>query len=148
MEKYAVMILISVGMMLFTASCNSGPRPINYGAEACDFCRMTIVDKQHAAQIVTKTGKAFKYDAIECMLNDLREWEHPEVRHYLVADYANPGELTNALDAAYLRSQEIPSPMGEFLTAFESEDKRNETAQDVSGTALDWNTLMVEFKIN
>ncbi len=133
---------------LFILSCSTGPKPINYGADACVFCKMTIVDKQHAAQLVTKTGKAFKYDAIECMLNDLKEWEHPEVRHYLVADYANPGKLTDASGAAYLISQEIPSPMGEFLTAFESVDKRNETVQNVSGTALDWNALKAEFEIN
>ena len=148
MMKYSVIILLAVGMMIFISSCNSGPKPINYGADACDFCRMTIVDKQHAAQVVIKTGKAFKYDAIECMLNDLKEWEHPEIRHYLVADYANPGVLTDASTAAYLISQDIPSPMGEFLTAFENEDKRNETVQNVSGTALDWNGLKVEFEVN
>ncbi|WP_424964358.1 nitrous oxide reductase accessory protein NosL [Ekhidna sp.] len=146
--KNPVIILVMVGVMLFASSCSSGPKPINYGADACDFCRMTIVDKQHSAQIVIKTGKAFKYDAIECMLNDMKEWEHPEIRHYLVADYANPGVLTDASTAAYLISQDIPSPMGEFLTAFENEDKRNETVQDVSGTGLDWKALKAEFEID
>ncbi|MEP0984283.1 nitrous oxide reductase accessory protein NosL [Ekhidna sp.] len=141
--KFIYAMLLS----LFVLSCSTGPKPINYGQDACVFCKMTIVDKQHAAQLVTKTGKAFKYDAIECMLNDLKEWEHPEVQHYLVADYSNPGVLTDASGAAYLISQEIPSPMGEFLTAFESEDKRNETVQDVSGTALDWKALKEEFEI-
>lgn len=147
MKKYSVILLISIGMMV-TTSCSNGPRPINYGADACDFCRMTIVDKQHAAQIVIKTGKAFKYDAIECMLNDMKEWEHPEIRHYLVADYANPGELTDALSASYLISKEIPSPMGEFLTAFENAEKRNEVKKDVSGIALDWKALKAEFEVN
>ena len=143
-----VIILITVGLILFASSCSSGPKPINYGADACDFCRMTIVDKQHAAQIVIKTGKAFKYDAIECMLNDMKEWEHPEIRHYLVADYANPGELTDALNASYLISKEIPSPMGGFLTAFENAEKRNEVKKDASGTALDWKALKAEFEVN
>lgn len=142
--KFIYAMLLS----LFILSCSMGPKPINYGQDACVFCKMTIVDKQHAAQLVTKTGKAFKYDAIECMLNDLKEWEHPEVRHYLVADYANPGVLTDASGAAYLISQEIPSPMGEFLTAFESVDKRNEVKQDVSGTALDWKALKAEFEVD
>lgn len=30
---------------------------------------MTIVDKQHAAQVVTKKGKAYSFDAIECMVH-------------------------------------------------------------------------------
>ncbi|WP_425391108.1 nitrous oxide reductase accessory protein NosL [Ekhidna sp.] len=142
--KFIYVTLLS----LFIFSCSTGPKPINYGQDACVFCKMTIVDKQHAAQLVTKTGKAFKYDAIECMLNDLKEWEHPEVTYYLVADYANPGVLTDASDAAYLISQEIPSPMGEFLTAFESAEKRNEVKKDVIGTALDWKALKAEFEVN
>jgi copper chaperone NosL len=30
---------------------------------------MTIVDKVHAAEIVTKKGKVCKFDATECMIN-------------------------------------------------------------------------------
>ena len=30
-------------------------------------------DPQHAAQIVTTKGKAYKYDAAECMINDLKQ---------------------------------------------------------------------------
>ena len=140
--------LLIIIWLLFIVSCSTDPKPINYGEEACSFCQMTIVDRQHAAQLVTKTGKAFKYDAIECMLNDLKEWEHPEVQHYLVADYANPGKLTDATNASYLISKSIPSPMGEFLTAFESADKRNEVKKDAAGMALDWPTLKAEFEVN
>ena len=134
--------------ILFISSCSTDPKPINYGEDACSFCQMTIVDKQHAAQLVIKTGKAFKYDAIECMLNDLKDWEHPEVAHYLVADYTNPGKLIEASNAAYLVSKSIPSPMGEFLTAFESIEERNKIQNIESGTSLDWTALKAEFDVN
>ncbi|MEP0272799.1 nitrous oxide reductase accessory protein NosL [Ekhidna sp.] len=136
--------LLIVGLV---TGCSSGPQPINYGQDACAFCMMTIVDKQHSGQLVTETGKAFKYDAIECMLNDLKEWEHPEVRHYLVADYMNPGQLSDATAASYLISQSIPSPMGEFLTAFSSDEERNKIMKDVSGRSLDWTELKSEFEL-
>ena len=140
----AIAALLAVGLL---TGCSSGPQPINYGQDACVYCKMTIVDKQHAAQLVTKTGKAFKYDAIECMMNDLKEWEHPEVIHYLVSDYTSPGELADATNAYYLISESIPSPMGEFLTAFENENDRKEILKDVSGETYNWTTLKSEFEV-
>ena len=142
MVSVALLVLV-VGL----SGCSSGPQPINYGQDACVFCKMTIVDKQHAAQVVTKTGKAFKYDAIECMMNDLKEWEHPEVEYFLVSDYTSPGQLTDATNAHYLISQSIPSPMGEFLTAFQHENDRKEILKDVTGETLNWTSLKSEFEV-
>jgi copper chaperone NosL len=127
--------------LLSVSSCSTGPKPINYGTDACHFCRMTIVDNQHAAQLVTEKGKNYKYDAIECMINDLNKWERPPVKFHLVADYANPGILTDALTASYLISESIPSPMGEYLSAFSNESARNETHQSAGGDKLDWEQL-------
>ena len=98
--------------LLLVSSCITGPEPIYYGEDACEFCTMTIVDQQHAAQLVTEKGKNYKYDAIECMINELNQWERPPVKFHLVADFANPGTMTDALSASYLISEEIPSPMG------------------------------------
>ena len=137
--KYLAVFLSFV----FLTSCSTGPQPINFGEDACEFCRMTIVDKQHAAQLVTEKGKNYKYDAIECMVNDLNEWDKPPVKIYLVADYANPGTMTNALTASYLISEEIPSPMGAFLSAFSSESVRNDTHESAGGDTLNWEQLTV-----
>ena len=133
--------------LFFVISCTPSPQQIHYGEDLCSYCRMTIVDKQHSAQVVTKTGKTYKYDAIECMMNDLVDWDKPEVKIYLVADYANPGKLIDASSASYLISEAIPSPMGEFLTAFEEPSKRNETQQRASGQSLDWSELKSKFQI-
>jgi copper chaperone NosL len=134
--------------LLLVSSCSRGPEPINYGADACEFCRMTIVDKQHAAQLVTEKGKNYKYDAIECMINDLNEWERPPVKIHLVADYANPGRMTDALTASYLISEEIPSPMGAYLSAFSNESERNKTHQSSGGDTLNWEQLRLYWDEN
>ena len=57
-------------LFLSLAACTVAPVPINFGSDGCHFCKMTIVDKQHAAELVTSKGKAYKYDAIECMIDD------------------------------------------------------------------------------
>lgn len=134
--------------LLFISSCITGPQPINYGSDACAFCQMTIVDKQHAAQLVTEKGKNYKYDAIECMINDLNKWKRPPVKTHLVADYSNPGTLTDALTASYLITEKIPSPMGANLSAFSSESGRNETQQSMGGDKLNWEQLILRWGKN
>lgn len=125
-------------------SCEIKPQEINYGKDFCQYCRMTIVDQQHAAQVVTQKGRVYKYDAIECMINDLKDWDRPVVELYLVADYEQPGTLIDAQKAAYLISEEIPSPMGANLSAFTSPSSRDKLYQTMGGAQLEWNQLQTD----
>ena len=139
--------LLSILSIIVFFACSTTPQPINYGSDACSFCQMTIVDRQHAAEVVTIKGKSYKYDAIECMMNDLKKWQRPEVALWLVSDYSQPGELIDATTAYYLISEDIPSPMGAFLTAFakkESRDSRNL----LNGEELNWKELKTKYQIN
>lgn len=133
--------------MLSISSCNIGPKPINYGSDGCHFCSMTIVDKQHAAQFVTKKGKVFKFDAAECMMNHLHEIDETTVSMFLVNDYNAPGELIDATKATYLISKNIPSPMGEYLTAFEIKETAEKSQTDNEGELFTWEELSNRFKI-
>lgn len=133
------MAFLPIIMLLF--SCEIKPQEIHYGKDACQYCQMTIVDQQHAAQLVTKKGRAYKYDAIECMVNDLKVWGRPEVELYLVADYEQPGKLIEAKKASYLISEKISSPMGANLSAFSSTNSRNKIYQTTGGFPLEWNQL-------
>ena len=107
---------------------------------------MTIVDQQHAAQLVTEKGRAYKYDAIECMMNDLNNWNRPSVKFYLVSDFSNPGQLTDAIKAQFLITEKIPSPMGANLTAFADEKSRSKMTDSVGGEVLYWEQLKEKFK--
>ncbi|MCV9387877.1 nitrous oxide reductase accessory protein NosL [Reichenbachiella ulvae] len=144
--KPATVFFILPLLGLLASSCEVKPEPIHYSQDACDFCRMTIVDQQHAAQLVTIKGRNYKYDAIECMVQDYLQWDRPDVKYFLVADYASPGQLTDAHQASYLISEAIPSPMGAHLTAFATEDDRTETHDSVGGKSLDWPQLIQEIK--
>lgn len=126
--------------------CNISPETINYGSDGCHYCSMTIVDRQHAAQFITKKGKAFKFDASECMLNHLKEVDNSEVALFLVNDYNSPGELIDATEATYLISKGIPSPMGEFLTAFDSNEAAEKALSEHQGQLYSWEELQLKFK--
>ncbi len=133
-------------VLLMTMSCSIQPQSINYGSDACHYCSMTIVDQQHAAQIVTKKGRAFKFDASECMLNYLKEIDTNEVALFLVDDYNFPGELLDARKATFFISKDLPSPMGEFLSAFASKEAAQKTQTEHQGELFTWEEIRSKFK--
>ena len=140
-----VLIVLAMGLVL---SCSVSPQPISYGSDGCHFCSMTIVDRQHAAELVTKKGKVYKFDAVECMLNHLKEIDATKMSLYLVNDYDAPGALIDARKANYLICEEIPSPMGEYLTAFGSEEGLEKKYKELGGQIFSWDEIRDEFKVN
>ncbi|MBO3699556.1 nitrous oxide reductase accessory protein NosL [Roseivirga sp. E12] len=139
-------VWILLSLIVFLASCEVAPQEIHYGADGCSFCKMTIVDSKHAAQIVTTKGKAFNYDAIECMVNHLKAWDQAPIELYLVVDYASPKILIDAQQAHYLISENIPSPMGANLSAFENADDLQQHLSHGTTKTLGWNQLLDELR--
>lgn len=132
--------------ILFT-SCKVEPKEINYGHDHCKFCDMTVVDKTHAAEYVTSKGKAFMFDAIECMVRDInRNQDENKLSFILIADYGNPGELVDAKTAVYLISEAIKSPMGANLSGFSSKEKAQTTLNENGGKLFNWSQLKEDFK--
>ena len=145
MKRTLLKPFIGVVILLLTISCKVEPQAIEYGKDQCNFCKMNVVDKTHSAQYVTKKGKQFKFDAIECMINDLNEKEEGDIALLLVANYGNPGEMIDATSAIYLISKEIKSPMGANLSAFFLKNKAEELQQKHGGETYDWDTLKQKF---
>ncbi|PWI30220.1 hypothetical protein DI383_07090 [Flavobacteriaceae bacterium LYZ1037] len=135
-----------VVMLLMLASCNVGPQAIDYGNDGCHFCKMTIVDKVHAAEIVTNKGKIYKFDASECMINFKKEFDDSEIKLYLTNIYTEPETLVDATKATFLISKNVPSPMGAFLTAFKTKKDAEMVQADKEGTLYTWNELLIQFK--
>lgn len=126
--------------------CHVKPKPIDYGSDGCHFCKMTIVDKVHAAEIVTKKGKVYKFDSTECMIHFMDEFDTNEVALYLSNDYTNPEVLTDATTATFLISRNVPSPMGAFLSAFSSITEAEKIKAEKGGNLYTWEELQTHFK--
>ncbi|WP_452220509.1 nitrous oxide reductase accessory protein NosL [Lacinutrix salivirga] len=133
-------------LLLFFISCNVAPEPINYGSDGCHFCKMTIVDKVHAAEIVTNKGKVYKFDATECMINFMKEFDTSEIKLYLSNNYTEPEALIDATKATFLISKNIPSPMGAFLSAFKNKADAEKFQAEQGGDLYTWETLLAKFK--
>lgn len=133
-------------LALVFVSCEVKPQKINYGSDNCQYCNMTIVDRQHASQIVTEKGRSYKFDAIECMMNYHREHTDQPVAMYIVNNFNNPGEFINATTATYLISPEISSPMGANLSAFNSKQEAQKSQTKYRGKLYNWQALKQHFK--
>jgi len=139
MKSYQILMVLPL-----VFSCSVGPQPIEYGHDQCSFCRMTIMDQRYGSELITSTGKVYKFDAIECMINYLQNGSE-EYQMYLVSDYSNPGHLIKAERSFFLRAVTLPSPMGMYITGFETSKKAEEYKQKNSGELYNWKQLNRDF---
>lgn len=141
MKTKFLKLFIGTTVLLLIISCKAEPEAIEFGKDQCSFCKMNIVDKTHAAQFVTTKGKQFKFDAIECMVNYIGQNSEEKIALLLVADYAKPGEMTEAEKATYLITPAIKSPMGANLSAFSAKNTAEEVQQKNQGEIYSWETV-------
>lgn len=136
---------IAVGILVFLmmSACNTGPKDIDYGNDGCHFCKMTIVDKIHGSELITDKGKVFKFDATECMLNYISETKDLQIGNILTNYYEAPTKLMKTEDATFLISENLPSPMGAYLTAFETSENAKKIQSEKGGKLYNWVALKV-----
>ena len=138
--------LIAMPVLALLISCQVSPGKIDYGEQSCHFCRMTIVDRQHAAQFVNDKGKTYNFDATECLINYLSGVDEEDVGLLLVSDYNLPESLIEAESATFIISEEMPSPMGANLSALSTKAEAEEILQNKKGKIYNWNELLQYFK--
>jgi copper chaperone NosL len=124
--------------MLF--SCSHEPEAINFGHDECALCKMTITDEKYGSEIVTKKGRFYKFDALECMAKYILEGniDTNDTHSIWTVDYKNPQKLIDAKSAVYLRSKTLPSPMAMFFTSFSNMDELETIKKEHEGDVLNW----------
>lgn len=129
-------------------SCSVKPEPLNIGKDSCYTCKMTFVDKQFGAEIVTKKGKVYKFDDFNCMINFTNAEHEPEenIEYRLVVDFAHPEKLIDAKQAFYSKSNQIKSPMSSHIAAFEKKEDIDSYNKEWNGIMLTWGELVTQFK--
>ena len=135
-------------MLLLISACSSGPQPISYGNDQCDLCRMGIVDEKYGGEIVTVKGKIYKFDSGECMINFINhgQMKESDVATWWVVSPAQPKKLIDATKAYYLHSLNFPSPMGAYLSAFETEEQLKQYQTQYGGDEWTWSDAMKNVK--
>ena len=145
-----IVFLLSLSL-IFIGGCERGPQPINFGTDLCAMCRMKIMDNRFGAEVVTKRGRAFKFDSDECLMGYLNTGTlKPEQKGVLlVTDYMNPGNFIDAEKAFYLHNDKIPSPMGENISSFKTleEAKKANLENGNLGVIVGWEAIQQLRKI-
>jgi len=135
-------------IIIWTASCNVHERPIQYGSDDCDYCKMIIMDHRYGAELVTQKGKVYTFDAAECLIEFLKHNEEIKgnARYLLVTPYTQPDHLIDATSASFLVSRKMPSPMGAYLTAFSGGDTALTFQLEKGGDLYTWEELYKDFR--
>lgn len=142
-------ILAVAGIILiFMSGCSSQTEPINYGTDNCTLCRMTIIDKEYACELVTKKGKVFKFDDISCLVKYMKSTRTSEADYsfLVVNDFKRTNQFIDVREVTFVGGEGFTSPMRGDLAAFsdikavEAEKKRN-----AGLTILSWKQVLEKF---
>lgn len=134
----------AVAMVLFLVSCTTKPEPFAYGKDLCDDCRMTIMEPQFGAEIITTKGRIFKFDDIHCVTNFIKKEKirKSDIKQTLFIDYNKNGNFVDGATAHFVTSPQLKSPMNSNTAAFATKEDADKKAAETSGQLNDWNTLL------
>jgi len=118
MKSRILICLLAAGIGL--SACKQGFQPVKYGSDACAGCKMTIMDKRFAAEIVTRKGRAYLFDDLACLLNYMKTaGEGQDIAGIFISNYNDPdGEFLDARKAVYFQGEGFKSPMNGGYAAF------------------------------
>jgi copper chaperone NosL len=140
--KCCILTFLLLGCICL-ASCKRQFEPVSYGREACAHCKMTIMDKRFAAEIITSKGRAIKFDDFGCLLNWVKDEKfHDKGALIFVADFNNPGgQFLDARHALFIHNDEFKSPMNGNFAATASQTGAEELNAGAHGQILTWISL-------
>lgn len=134
---------LAAAALAATGCLQGGPIPIEWGIDACHHCKMALIQKGFAAQRINAKGKAYKFDAIECLLDDLRARPAGAGEAFYVSDLSRPESmLLPASEAIYLKGGSIRSPMGGALAGFTLPDSAQVFQNRLGGTVKTWSEFL------
>lgn len=105
----------------------------------CAHCTMAINDTKFKATALDHNNELLEFDAIECLINFQKKT--PTIHTQKVTDY-NSTVLVDATKAYYVKSEERPSPMGAYLSAYSNKE---DALQVPFGSVMNWNALLNKF---
>lgn len=144
MSGYKELLLI-----LLLVSCKAYNRPINYGSDECEYCRMIVMDKRYGSELVTEKGKVYTFDSAECLIEYINHNEETVLKAHSieVTSFDNPDHLIDARSAIYTVCEKMPSPMGAYLTAFSTREAAREIQISKGGYIYTWEELTTNFRL-
>ncbi len=140
MKKLTILFL---GVILSTTCIGQILEDIE--GKQCTQCNMPVKDPRFAS-IAQSASETHAFDAIECLVNFLKENDEHSFNSILVPDFSQGGQLIPAQTAVFLKSRAIPSPMGAYLSAYASKKIAQQVQSEKGGQLYNWTELQRLFK--
>ncbi|MBP8034465.1 MAG: nitrous oxide reductase accessory protein NosL [Bacteroidia bacterium] len=140
-QYIAIMALPIMLVSLF--SCEpTKPDAIKLNSDNCDNCGMTISNPKFAAVLFTTKGRTYKFDDISCLLDYKNDNKEKALNAGLyVANFLSDNKLLPVEIAVYIKGENVKSPMGGNIAAFENKESANTYAVDLAAEFTEWNTI-------
>ena len=122
-SKSIITALVLLTSVTFT-SCSNSPQPLKIGIDNCAFCQMTISNPRFGAEVLTKKGKALKYDDISCLVSDLSQKliTTDAIGSIYSVDFSSTHQLTDIKKCSFFASEKLRSPMGGNIASLANKD--------------------------
>ena len=142
-SKLMPMVVIAPFFLLMQ-SCETGAEPISYGKDACYSCKMIISDQRFGAEIITNTGKTYKFDDTHCLKSFYKSGylDESKIAAVYIVDYAQKEKLIPADKAFFISGDEIRGPMGGAVAAFETESSMLSFKNKLHAQQLSWKQVL------
>ncbi|MGZ3745113.1 MAG: nitrous oxide reductase accessory protein NosL [Pseudobdellovibrionaceae bacterium] len=141
-ERAKLVTLFLVALILSNSSClnDNKPEPIALGHDHCHACKMTITEARFGAEVISKTGKIYKFDSVPCLAGFIKE--NPEFEKIFVTDFFSPGQFVKAEDAFFLDYPAIRGPMGSSLLTTAQSDNFKGLTKSEKMNLLRWPQIL------
>lgn len=142
--SYASKTAVAVLVMSMVTSCNTQPEPFAIGKDLCEDCKMTIMEPQFGAEIITNKGRIFKFDDLHCVVNYINKGKivQSDIKQTVAVDYNNASQFVDVSEAMFVTSEQLKSPMNSNTAAFATKEAADKTAAQTGGTVKDWNAVL------
>lgn len=129
-----------------TACSSSSPEPIKIGKDVCSYCKMTVADPHFGAEMITTTGKVYKFDDMHCFTSFMKENIVPRnnIKNMYVVNYCDSHNLIKVNENLLLyKSDLLQSPMNGNIAAFDNRDSLAAVMNTIKGgMVLNWDELI------
>ena len=142
MKQKIMTVVLPVMLFSFLSCAQKDPDPIKLNSDNCDNCGMTISNPKFAAVLFTTKGRTYKFDDISCLLDYKNDNKEKSIGAGLyVSNFLNDNQLLPVEVAVYIKGDNVKSPMGGNVAAFNDKESANTYAVDLSAEFTDWNTI-------
>ena len=144
MKSLLLILFITVGL----CSCSVKPEPLHFGKDGCYACKMTLIDQKFGSEIVTKKGKIYKFDDVNCLVGFYKSGFEPadNIQHILIIDFQKPGELVDAKTAKFVKSDALRTPMASQVAAFSADQNPDAIIKEWNGQLMNWEEVLTQFE--